>query len=152
LRYVAASIACEAIADEFAAVHSFALALIMWLVPTIIMSTLGFIVASQGRLFVGVNIVCQCVVYTLVNAHDRAVAVASAAFCAASAFALIRRVLPGDIERSAMLVLLVGNVAVFATMAAFGIDAAYNAGAIAASNNLIHLAIAGLVLWAMRAC
>jgi hypothetical protein len=150
LRYVAASIACEAIADEFASVKSFALALIMWLAPSLVVSSIGFALATKRGTFVVLSVACQAVAYTLVNAHQRAIAIVAAMSCTSSSCALIRSVLPGDVERSAMLAMLVGNAATFAIMALIGIDDAYASGAIYASNTLTHIAVSGLILWAMR--
>jgi hypothetical protein len=56
----------------------------------------------------------------------------------------------GDVEKTVVLAMLTGNVATFVLMAIVGIDEAYAGDIVSTSNNLTHLTIAGLVLWAMR--
>lgn len=74
----------------------------------------------------------------------------TAAMCCACALAvMVARVDARNAGRVAVLLLLAGNVAVFALAAVVGVDVAYGADLVLWSNGFVHASIAGLALWTM---
>ena len=64
--------------------------------------------------------------------------------------ALLMRTTPRDVERCIVAVMLAGNATTAALTLAVGIDAAYASDVVSSSNNVTHLVVAGLALWAIR--
>lgn len=114
------------------------------------MTSIGLLFALRRRWIAALFAVCQGAAYVVAGTHRDTIAMIAAASFTISSVRLARRVSPGDVERSVVLALLAGNVAAFVLMAILGIDDAYASGIVSTSNDLTHIAIAGLVLWAMR--
>lgn len=124
------------------------LASLAWLAPSLLVATFGAWLALPSRFvlaaFVGAETIACAV------ARSGSVAWVALASCAVSAVQLARRTKPNDTERAATLALLVGNVAAFALMLLVGVDDAYASDVVSTSNDLTHLAVAALGLWATR--
>jgi hypothetical protein len=154
LRYVAAALGCEAVADDVSsaanAAAMSAASFFAWLAPSLLMASMGALLASCSRFVIAAFVAGQSVAYAVAGAHPPSIAWVAALSCAMSAAQLARRTTPADTERVVMLALLVGNAATFALMLLFGIDDAYAKEVVSTSNDATHIAVAGLALWAMR--
>ncbi len=152
LRYVAAALGCDLFADDLmcsAMTRSLVeLASVAWLAPSMIVATLGASMATRSRFvltcFVGAEMIA-CLL-----ARPSSLPWIAFASCAVSGTQLAKQTTPRDIERSIALALLVGNAATLAIMLLVGVDRAYASHAVATSNDLTHLAVSALGLWAMR--
>lgn len=63
---------------------------------------------------------------------------------------LLMRTKPRDVDRCIVAVMLAGNATTATLTLAVGIDAAYASDVVSSSNNVTHLVVAGLALWAIR--
>lgn len=124
--------------------------MIVWLAPLICMTSIGLLFALRRRWIAALFAVCQSAAYAVAGTCYSAVATIAAASFTVSSVQLARRVSLGDVERSVVLALLAGNVPAFVLMVFVGVDDAYANGIVSTSNDLTHLAVAGLILWAMR--
>lgn len=154
LRYVAAALGCELVADTLSTYRLDA----RW--PTAVraawFASTSVLVALATNLRAG----AATTVATFAIAQGAALSFARWVFnvpllivcvsCAIAALSLLRRTVPRDVERSALLAALVGNVATSALAMFVGVDDAYAKEVVSTSNQITHLAIAAIVLWAMR--
>lgn len=149
---VAAVLGCEMFTDE--AMHAamarqmIELASIIWLAPSLLIATLGASLATKSRLamsaFVGAEMIA------CFRAKPGSLVLIALAAYLISAVQLARRTKPQDTERAIALALIVGNVATFALMMIVGVDNAYANDVVSTSNNLTHLVVSALGLWAMQ--
>ena len=150
LRCVAAALGCEAVSSDLATLASTTTIMIAWLAPSIYMTSIGLSLVLRQRWIAAMFAVCQGAAYTIAGTcRDAVTAIAAASYAIAST-ELARHMRLGDVEKSVVLAMLTGNVAAFVLMMIFGIDEAYAGDIVSTSNDLTHLTIAGLVLWAMR--
>jgi hypothetical protein len=124
--------------------------MIAWLAPSIWMTSIGLSLALQQRWIAAMFAVCQGAAYAITCTCRDAVAAIAATSYAIASTELARHMRLGDVEKSVVLAMLTGNVAAFVLMMIFGIDEAYSGNIVSTSNDLTHVTIAGLVLWAMR--
>jgi hypothetical protein len=150
LRCVAVALGCEAVSGDLVTLASTTTIMIAWLAPSICTTSLGLSLALRQRWIAAMFAVCQGAAYTIAGTcRDAVAAIAATSYAIASA-ELARRMRLGDVEKTVVLAMLSGNVAAFVLMTIFGIDEAYAGNIVSTSNDLTHLTIAGLVLWAMR--
>ena len=120
-----------------------------WAAPSILMSSLG---SSFGTRPVraALAMACMHVVATVSSSSSTSQILTTFAACFVASCLLLTRTRPCDLERSVVLVLLVGNTATSALTMFVGTEHAYQTNVVVTSNNAVHLAVVGLVLWAMR--
>lgn len=148
LRFVVAALAVEQVAP-YLMMRTSIVASLAWSMSSIIVACAGSSFGTTPRrtvVIVGSLHVLAVIVAPSAAWQLGIAMVVSTATC----IALLRHTRPRNVDRCVLAMMLASNASTAATTLAIGIDKAYANNVVGTSNITAHLAITGLVLWAIR--
>jgi hypothetical protein len=148
LWFVVAALAAEHYTSELVA-RVGAFAPMAWASSSIVASSVGASFGATPRRTACIVALCHMAASMVVPSAPWQVALV----CGSSwltYLTLLARTTPRDVERCVVAMLLAGNATTAALTLAIGINKAYSSAVVSTSNNVTHLVVAGLVLWASR--